>query len=111
MIDEYRRCAATCSHTDYSDSASVELHNRCVERMYQLVNESIEGGTTHIFYPLLDDHISAIWISHHLVELSDLPPEVIQKCFTIVEARAAGSNAEALGERLWIKEWKSKKGL
>ncbi len=77
--------------------------------MYSIVRNADSESLKQLF-PLLEDPLSKRWLAHQLVELHNLPLEIENQCFYIVEQLAAGDSAEAFGESLWLKEWSNKLG-
>lgn len=106
MIDQYRECARVCSTIDYADKSSVKRSNKAVDKMYQIVQTANNKGPQSIadLATLLDEPDCAKWLAHQLVEKAAITKEIKNKCFSIVETLAKGESAEALGERLWLKE-------
>ncbi len=112
MIDEYRKCSKICASLDCSDNKSVQKNNRAVSRMYKIVQTAAAEGLEAIgrLSVLLDEPESGKWIAHQLVEKADLPKEVEDKCFRIIEILSKGDSLNALGNSMWLDEWKKKKG-
>ena len=111
MQSEYRECAERCARIEYCDPASVADSNRAVDRMYEIVKLAVkEGeGAVNKLVSLLDEPVSARWLAHQLVEIADLQRDVEDRCFAIVEELATGDGPEAMGEAVWLKEFKVKK--
>ena len=57
---------------------------------------------------LLDDEISSRWMAHHLIEKTKISPSNRKKCFKIIDRIANGDDPDALGEQMWLDEWKNK---
>jgi HEAT repeat protein len=73
------------------------------------VEEAAHDPAGLSFVALLEDESSNVrtWAAHHLLELFDkrsLPVE--QRALNIIEAAARGDSATALGERMWLEEWR-----
>lgn len=103
---------------NYSDSKSVRKFNASSDRMRAIVDEIVNLGEDAIlvFTSLLDTEPAAPWAAHHLVEMADLDSATLEKCFSRVEraksdAEAKGDLASAMGEELWLKEWREKKAI
>lgn len=62
------------------------------------------------FTSLLNEDAPARWLAHQLIELAEMPPDIEDKCFGIIESYAKGDSADAVGERMWLDEWEKKKG-
>jgi hypothetical protein len=109
-IDEYRKCAELCRHTDYGSKQSVCEHNEAVKRMYKIVEQATQAGNEAItaLVSLLDDEISSKWIAHHLIEKTKIDPSIRIKCLKIIEKLANGDGPDAFGEQVWLEEWKNK---
>ncbi len=106
MISEYRKCANVCSLIDYADKSSVKRSNKAVGKMYQIVQAANNEGpeTVTELAALLNEPDCAKWLAHQLVERAAITKEIRNKCFAIVKTLAKGESAEALGERMWLKE-------
>jgi len=79
--------------------------------MYSLIRKAVSEGNIKEYFPLLQHPVARKWIAHQLVENAELPKEVEDSCFSIVEELAEnGDPADALGERYWLQEWNEKKG-
>jgi hypothetical protein len=107
MIDEYRACVEVCSSMDYADTASVKKCNTAVDRMYAIVEQANTSGRKAItdLATLLDEPATSKWLSHQLVERAEISQEIRAKCISIVKNLAKGNDADALGERMWLKEY------
>lgn len=116
IMREYLACAEAASAVDYSDKKSVRHYNVMSDRMRSLVDEVVALGSDAVlaFASLLDKNPAATWAAHHLVEKAELDPATLSRCFTRVEqaiheAKVSGKNAEAMGQEMWLKEWRSRK--
>ena len=106
MINEYRECVRVCGEIDYADKSSVKRSNKAVYKMYQLVQAANDKGTEAVaeLASLLNEPECAKWLAHQLVEKAAITKEIKNKCFAVVETLAKGESAEALGDRIWLKE-------
>jgi hypothetical protein len=102
-IDRYRKCVATCAATAYGSGASVRQHNAAVDSMREIV---IEPGAAEELLPLLDEAESAQWLAFQLLELCQPSPNVRERCLAIIRTLAAGSGADSLGARYWLRDFK-----
>jgi len=79
--------------------------------MYKIVRALEKQGAVLDLLPLLDEPSCAAWLAHQLVECSELPKSIEDRCFTIIEELAKnGDNVDSFVENVWLKEWKAKKG-
>ena len=117
FIDEYLASAEEALTVDYSDKRSVRRYNALVERMRAIADAVVNLGPDAVlqFTSLLDKDPAAIWAAHHLVEKADLDDVTLSRCFECVEnekraAEEKGDLANAMGEEMWLKEWKTRNG-
>lgn len=117
LMNEYLTNAAAAVSVDYTGKKSVRQFNRQSDRMRAIVREVVSLGQDAVvrFSSLLNQEPAAGWAAHHLVEMADLDPQTLTKCFDQVkqmklEAEAKGELANAMGEEMWLKEW-IKKGV
>jgi len=113
LIDEYRIIAELAASIDYEDNDSVQRYNTASDRMRSIVADVVALGQIAVvqFSSILDKQHASIWAAHHLVEMADLDHTTLSKCYGIVEgakmqAEARGDMATAMGEDLWLKEWR-----
>jgi hypothetical protein len=104
-IEEYRRLSAENEKTDYSSKRSVHCHNKNVKKMGKIV-EGIGIEEMQGFSSLLDEPCCARWLAHQLVERHSLPEAIESRCIATIEALSLGDGAAALGERVWLDEWR-----
>jgi len=116
LVNEYISSAETAASVDCSDKKSVRRFNASADRMRAIVDEVVGLGQDAIlaFTCLLDKEPAATWVAHHLVEKAELDTATLSRCFSRVEqamidARAKGDLANAMGEEMWLKEWKAMK--
>jgi len=116
LVSEYQSKAKTAASVDYSDKNSVRQLNASADRMRAIVDEVVSLGTDAAiaFTCLLDQEPAASWAAHHLVEMAELDSATLSRCFSRVEqamtdAEARGDFANAMGEDMWLNEWKAKK--
>ena len=107
-VGHYRECAATCQETDYGDKSSVRRHNRAARTMYEIVGAAVRNDVISAFVPLLDDPVCSKWLAHQLLEKADVDAEVEQRCLRIIEALAASDSADAMGEQIWLRDYKKR---
>ncbi|MBN1511468.1 MAG: hypothetical protein JXB13_05590 [Phycisphaerae bacterium] len=118
LLDEYVACATQCMSVDYGDKKSVRRYNKASDRMRAITDEVVAMGHDAVgrLATLLEVEPASGWVAHHLVEKADLDPETTRKCFAKVEEMIAEAEAEAnlpdaMGEKMWLQEWRTKKGL
>lgn len=112
-MNEYLSRAELAATVDYSDTKLVCKFNTSSDSMRAIVDEVVSLGEDAIlaFASLLDRESAAPWATHHLVEKADLDSATLARCFSRVEqakidAEAKGDLAAALGEEMWLKEWR-----
>ena len=74
--------------------------------MYVIIEEANTTGDVEEFYPLLNHPIASKWLAHHIVEKTNADQKIKKKCISIVEELASKDSVEAMGEQMWLKEWK-----
>lgn len=118
LIAEYIECAERCQSVDYGDKKSVQQYNKASDRMRVIVDEVVELGPDAVqqFTSVLDIEAASGWAAHHLVEKTDLAPDFLTRCFGKVEemmskAEAESRPADAMGEKMWLQEWKAKRPI
>ena len=116
LIDEYIACAEEAASVNYADKKSVRQFNARSDRMRAIAKEVVMLGQDALFRfaSVLDIEPAAGWAAHHLVEMADVDPETLAKCFERVkqaklQAEAKGDLANAMGEEMWLKEWMARK--
>lgn len=114
-INEYVANAEAAESVDDADVDSVQRLNDSSDRMREIVAEVVAQGRTALLAlaTLLDRPPASRWAAHHLVEMAEPEPALLSKCFAIVEwvredAEANGEFANAMGEQMWLKEWRAK---
>ncbi|RCS44029.1 hypothetical protein DTL42_18025 [Bremerella cremea] len=118
LIDEYLLSAERAATVDFTDKNSIRELNKSTDRMRVIVGEVASLGHAAImaFTLLLDREPAALWAAHHLIEFAELDSETLSRCFSRVEqakmeAKKNGNFANAIGEEMWLKEWKAKKAV
>lgn len=101
-INRYRQLAETCAATDYADADSLRRHNTAVDEMRML---AAQIGAVVELSPLLDEPESGCWLAFQLLELALPPTPVAERCLEIVRRLAEGEGGEAMGARLWLREY------
>lgn len=116
LIQEYLANAEAAELVDCADAESVQRLNDSSDRMRAIVTEVAAQGPTvvHAFATLLDRPPASVWAAHHLVEIAEPEPTLFWKCIACVEraqqeAEANGEFADAMGEAMWLKEWRAKR--
>ncbi|MEB8434490.1 hypothetical protein OO007_19790 [Cocleimonas sp. KMM 6892] len=108
-MDQYLKLAKLADSVVYEDSKSVQGSNSAVNSMYSIVRDAGEDDLMSLI-TLLENSAAKKWLAHQLVELHSLPKDVEDKCFNIVQELANKDSLNAVGEQLWLEEWKSKLG-
>ena len=90
--------------------AWVRRVNRAADGMRSIAVQQLTGPACDPtrFAGLLDaeDECIKLWAAHHLLELSpSLAPPIAAKALAVIEHGAAGDSVEALGERMWLRDW------
>jgi len=111
-IEEYKALVEITETVDYIDRQTIRSSNKGVAKMYQLVHSVAREGPDAIdeLARLLDDPKAARWLAHQLVECTELPKATEEKCFAIIEELSKKDGPGGMGEKIWLKEWKPKKG-
>ena len=111
-LDRYRRLAEIHAAMDYGDHNSVRKGNSAARAMGKVAAKMLSGGRPSVdrFSILLDDSHShvALWAAHHLLELAQLDDPTKQRAVGIIEHASRGNDANALGERIWLQQWRKK---
>ena len=113
LIQEYLELTKTCASTDYGDKKSVRLHNKSVDRMYEIAEKIGYEQTTETiadFAKLLDikDNKTNVWAAVHLLERIPSDKITQEKALKIIKRQADGDTAEAMGFRIWLDNYKKK---
>lgn len=110
--DLYRECARECEKMDLAKAASIRKNNDAVDKMYALVVSAQAQGPAAIgaLVELLNEPACAKWLAHQLVERAAIAKSVEDRCFSIIENRAAENGLDSTGLTMWLDEWRKKKG-
>lgn len=113
LIQEYLELTKTCASTDYGDKKSVRLHNKSVDRMYEIAEKIGYEQTTETiadFAKLLDikDNKTNVWAAVHLLERIPSDRKTEEKALEIIKKQADSDTAEAMGFRIWLDNYKRK---
>ncbi len=114
LMNEYTSRARAAATVDYANEESVRRFNAADNRMRAIVDEVVTLMGVPQFAAILDGEPAATRAAHHLVERTALDPITLSRCFQRVEqakeeAEAKGDFAEAMGQEMWLKEWKAKR--
>jgi hypothetical protein len=113
LIHEYIELTKTCASTDYGDKKSVSLHNKSVDRMYEIAekigyeqtNETIDD-----FAKLLDvtDNKTNVWAALHILERIPVDKTVEERALKIIKQQTTGDSVDAMGLKIWLDNYKRK---
>ena len=107
-LDEYQNCVEKCAATDYGDPQAVKVHNRAVQKMYEIVEQAVREGAEaiKILATLLDHPLAARWLAFQLLEKANVDTEVENKCLSIINGMANAGSADSYGAGVWLEKWK-----
>ena len=72
--------------------------------------ESLHPEWKNEFVKLLNmsDYKVNQWVAHHILEVMKYDEETQKMALSIIEKLAAGNDVDALGNRMWLRDWYSK---
>jgi hypothetical protein len=109
-ISEYRAQAVAQSAPPRGSDSWVNWVNRAADRLREIaIEEAVEDPTGSSFAILLHDEIANVrlWAAHHFLELFNKRSlQETTAALNIIEVAARGDSAAALGERMWLEEWR-----
>ena len=113
LIQEYIDLTKTCASTDYGDKKSVKLHNKSVNKMYEIAEKIGYEQTTETiddFAKLLDitENKTNVWTAVHILERIPVEKALEEKALGIIKKQADGETAEAMGFKIWMNNYKKK---
>jgi hypothetical protein len=113
LIQEYIELTKTCASTDYGDKKSVKLHNKSVDKMYEIVEKIGYEQTTETiddFAKLLEinENNTNVWAAVHILERIPANKTIEEKALKIIKQQADGDTVEAMGFRIWLDNYKKK---
>jgi hypothetical protein len=111
IIQEYIELTKNCASTDYADKKSVRLHNKSVDKMYEIAEKIGYGQTTiNDFANLLDitENKTNVWAAVHILERISASKTIEEKALKIIKQQADGDTAEAMGFKIWLDNYKKK---
>ncbi|MEO9257084.1 MAG: hypothetical protein ABI207_01810 [Crocinitomicaceae bacterium] len=114
LIQEYLVLTKTCASTDFGNKKSVRLHNKSVDRMYEIVEKIGYEKTTETiedFTNLLDvaDNKTNIWVATHLLERIPVDKKAEGKALNIIQQVASGESTESMGFKIWLENYNKKR--
>ncbi len=114
LIQEYIELTKNCASTDYEDKKSVRLHNKSVDRMYEIaekVGYEQTKETINDFSKLLDiaENKTNIWAATHLLERIPVDKKVEEKAISIIQNVANGETGESMGFKMWLENYNEKR--
>jgi hypothetical protein len=113
LIQEYIELAKTCASTDYGDKKSVKLHNKSVDKMYEIAEKIGYEQTTETiddFAKLLEinEYKTNVWAAVHILERIPADKTTEEKALKIIKQQADGDSADAMGFKIWLDNYKKK---
>jgi hypothetical protein len=113
LIQEYLELTKVCASTDYADKKSVKIHNKSVDRMYEIAEKIGYEKTTETivdFAKLLDvtDNKTNVWTAIHILERVPAEKTIEEKALKIIKQQAEGDSADAMGYKIWVDNYKKK---
>lgn len=113
LIQEYLALTKVCALTDYADNKSVELHNKSVNRMYEIAEKigyEQTSETIDDFAQLLNipDDKTNVWAAIHLLERIPAAEEIEQKALKIINQVADGDSSDSMGYKIWLNNFNKK---
>jgi len=102
LIHEYIELTKTCASTDYGDKKSVKLHNKSVDKMYEIAEKigyEQTAKTIDDFAKLLEIHENKtnVWVAVHILERIPANKTIEEKALRIIKQQADGDTAKAMG--------------
>ena len=114
LLERYKELAHVHASTDYGDSRSVERANNAADEMAVICRKISLSGARGLnsFTTLLDEPAARtqLWAAHHILEHADYSEPLGRRALEIIRRYSEGSDADAYGERLWLKDWEAKRG-
>jgi len=113
LIQEYIELTKVCASTDYADKKSVRLHNKSVDRMYEIAEKIGYEQTTETiddFAKLLEinENKTNVWAAVHILERIPADKKIEGKALKIIINQADGNSAEAMGFKIWLDNYQKK---
>jgi len=113
LIQEYLELTKVCASTDYADKKSVRLHNKSVDRMYEIAEKIGYEQTTETiddFTKLLEinENKTNVWAAVHIMERIPVDKKIEERALNIIKYQADGDSAEAMGFKIWLDDYKKK---
>lgn len=110
-LDRLSRCLAICSETDYGSPASVKQHNAAATEMREIAKEAFLEGPNAVLElaSLLDNADAAPTVAHLLLECGSVAGAIEERCLAVIKEVASGKGLEALGNRIWLRDYLEKR--
>ena len=113
LIHEYLELTKICASTEYADKKSVRLHNKSVDKMYEIAEKIGYKQTTETindFAKLLDitENKTNVWTAVHMLERIPVDRTIEEKALAIIKKHAEGDTANAMGFKIWLDNYKKK---
>ena len=112
LLNRYKELALIHASIDYGDPQSVRTGNSAVDEMISISRDISQMGQPGLeaFASLLDvsTNRTDLWAAHHILEHMDFNETLKQRALAIIRENAKGQSADALGQRMWLKDWAKK---
>jgi hypothetical protein len=113
LIQAYIELTKICASTDYADKKSVRLHNKSVDKMYEIAEKIGCNQTTETiddFAKLLeiDDNKTNVWVAVHILERIPTDKTIEEKALKIIKKQADGDLPDAMGYKIWLDNYRKK---
>jgi hypothetical protein len=113
LIQEYIELTKICASTDYGDKKSVSMHNKSVDRMYEIAEKigyEKTDETIDDFVMLLNiiDNKTNVWTAIHILERVPADKTIEEKALKIIKQQADGDSADAMGYKIWLDNYRKK---
>ena len=106
-ISKYRSLAEIHSSIDYGDKGSVKAGNQAADKLRFLAEKELKKS--ELLQLLEVDHPASNWAAHHVLEFKEITKKEEKNAIAIIERQIEKGGAQAMGERMWLDEYKSNK--
>ena len=111
LIEEYIDLAIFHSSSDPENPKNVPGINKAAKRLIAIAEQVSKQHGTDEFAVLLDhkEHGVRNWAAFNLIERMSPSRETVKKALTNIELLSKSEHIDAMGARLWLKNWRKKK--